>query len=276
MTDGREDDELVAAVVDGEASAEEEARVAADPVLQARAAQFRSVAAAVATDPSPVDELARERAVQAALAAAPAASETKGHSPARGSGRPALPRPLLAAAAVVAALAAGAGLLAQLDSGDGDDGRQLADSVAPDLAPGPLELGPADTNDQIRMKVAAATDLVASTDGTEGADAPDEQADASAAATEGDGGGGAAPEALADRQVAAGGTDDAEPGRLSEECEIAAVEANPDLLGQLAQGTLVYRGVDAFVYLYNTADGADIAVLVIAADDCRGLDRFVF
>jgi len=49
----RTDDELVSAVLDGEATAEERARVAADPVLSARLAEFTAVAEAVGAPVAP-------------------------------------------------------------------------------------------------------------------------------------------------------------------------------------------------------------------------------
>lgn len=64
------DDELVSAVLDGEATAEEAARVHADPELRRRLEAFRGVAAAVAAPPpnSSVDQ--REVLLAAALGAA--------------------------------------------------------------------------------------------------------------------------------------------------------------------------------------------------------------
>src|SRR5688572_8576296 len=63
------DDELVAAVLDGEATADERARVEADPALRARLAQFAEVRRRVAA-PVTVPPDARERAMAAALAEA--------------------------------------------------------------------------------------------------------------------------------------------------------------------------------------------------------------
>lgn len=63
------DDELVSAVLDGEATDADRARVAADPRLQARLVELREVRDAVA-GPVLVDDAAREAGLAAALAAA--------------------------------------------------------------------------------------------------------------------------------------------------------------------------------------------------------------
>ena len=64
------DDLVVSAVLDGVASPDEVERVAADPVLTARLAGFRSVAAAVGTPVAPVDRAVREAHLTRALAEA--------------------------------------------------------------------------------------------------------------------------------------------------------------------------------------------------------------
>jgi hypothetical protein len=68
MTDPtpRPDDELVSAVLDGEASADERARVEADPASRQRLAELRAVRDLVAA-PVPVPADAREAAIAAAL-----------------------------------------------------------------------------------------------------------------------------------------------------------------------------------------------------------------
>jgi len=68
MTDPtpRPDDELVSAVLDGEASADERARVEADPASRQRLAELRAVRDLVAA-PVPVPSEAREAAIAAAL-----------------------------------------------------------------------------------------------------------------------------------------------------------------------------------------------------------------
>lgn len=61
-------DELVSAVLDGEATAGERAQVEADPVLRARLHQFQQVADAIALAPSPLDVRRAEPMVATALA----------------------------------------------------------------------------------------------------------------------------------------------------------------------------------------------------------------
>jgi hypothetical protein len=62
-------DELASAHLDGEATADEAAQVAADPDLAARVAALAAVRDAVATDGGPVDAARRDQAIAAALAA---------------------------------------------------------------------------------------------------------------------------------------------------------------------------------------------------------------
>lgn len=71
-------DELVSAVLDGEATDDEVARVEADPTLRARRDELGRVAAAVASPVTPASAADRDRAIAAALAVAdgvPAPSE---------------------------------------------------------------------------------------------------------------------------------------------------------------------------------------------------------
>ena len=63
------DDELVTAVLDGEATDAQAATVAADPVLSARLEELRAVRRAVGAPTEPPEPAARDRAVAAALAA---------------------------------------------------------------------------------------------------------------------------------------------------------------------------------------------------------------
>jgi hypothetical protein len=106
-----DDDELVSAYVDGEATPEEVAAVEADPHLLARVEVLRAVARAVASAPvAPAPEDARETSIAAALAAAGSHAEVTDLAAVRAR-RPL--RVLSIAAAVLIALAIGAGLLAQ-------------------------------------------------------------------------------------------------------------------------------------------------------------------
>jgi len=62
------DDEVVSAVVDGEATAEEQARVEGDPVLAARAARFRQVRSALSAPVEPLPPEVAGRLLDTALA----------------------------------------------------------------------------------------------------------------------------------------------------------------------------------------------------------------
>lgn len=141
------EEELAAAILDGEASPEEQAR-AGEPAVAAALAAQRRVADALAVAPA-VDEVGRERSIAAALAAwgTEATTEaTTGAGPARAgddlarrrAGRTARLLPALgAAAAVVVALVLGGIAL----GGGGDDADQTAvgdafDATDEDLAAG--------------------------------------------------------------------------------------------------------------------------------------------
>jgi hypothetical protein len=129
------DDEIVSAVLDGEATAEERRRVASDPELSARLDAFRRVGNAVAEPVDPLDELAQRRLLDRALeeADSPAVPVT---APRRTHHRWSLGGAAAVASAAVVALLALAGGNALLQA-RGDD----ADSVAT----GPASLEAADT-----------------------------------------------------------------------------------------------------------------------------------
>jgi hypothetical protein len=103
-----DDDEIVSASIDGEATPAEAARVSSDPVLRARRTELEAAAVAVGGSVPGAPEAARERAIAAAL-------DARGTEPAtlavvvplrrRSSAR------WLAAAAAVALLAVGLGAL---------------------------------------------------------------------------------------------------------------------------------------------------------------------
>jgi hypothetical protein len=77
MTDRTDLDELVSAYLDGEATADEVARVEADPALRARAEAMRAVARAV-SEPPGVDPARRDEVIAAAMAAAGPVAEADG------------------------------------------------------------------------------------------------------------------------------------------------------------------------------------------------------
>jgi hypothetical protein len=83
------DDELVTAVLDGEATADERARVADDPALARRLEELSRVRDAVAEPVGSLDELTARRMREQALAAAPATMSGRvDGSEARGTSRP--------------------------------------------------------------------------------------------------------------------------------------------------------------------------------------------
>lgn len=147
MTDApdpqQELDELASAHLDGLTTAEEAARVASDPALQARVAELARVRTAVAHVAPPVDDPEREAAIAAALdafdedrAAAAVVPIARGRrwAPSR-----ALRYAAIAAAVVLAALVVP--LLSNLDSGEDDQaatveetGAAIGDDGAEDLA----------------------------------------------------------------------------------------------------------------------------------------------
>lgn len=71
------DDEIVSAVLDGEATAAERAQVAADPALSARLDELRRVRAAVAEPVEPLDEVSVRRLLDRALDSASSVPSTR-------------------------------------------------------------------------------------------------------------------------------------------------------------------------------------------------------
>lgn len=150
------DDELVSAVLDGEASPDEVARVEGDPVLAERLRELRAVATAVAAPVAPhpaLDDLLG-RALASAdeppaetpstpVAPDPTATHTSGVADLGAARRRReRTRRLLAVAAVVAVLALAVPLLGSLDEGDTDSAETA--SVSAGDAADPDTVGEAD------------------------------------------------------------------------------------------------------------------------------------
>jgi hypothetical protein len=121
MTDPTPTDDhldLVSAYLDGEATADERARVEADPALLARVEELRAIAEAVRGGMTPLtDEQAaaqRRRAIAAGQAPAPPARA------ARGRRRTPLPSPVAAAAVIIVIALLGAWLLVSGGNGSSD------------------------------------------------------------------------------------------------------------------------------------------------------------
>ncbi|MDH4168013.1 MAG: zf-HC2 domain-containing protein [Acidimicrobiia bacterium] len=174
------EDALVSAYLDGEATAEEAARVEASPRLLAQVAAFGSVADLVASDPVDVDDVRREQHIAAALAAAPTAANVTAMTVGRSDRRPWYRQPLVAVAAAIVALAVAVPALSQLTrtndndvAGSAADESESAESATEDRDRQPgRSLTPAPAGD--------ATDL---TEGDGGFDPANGLAEAAPAAT---------------------------------------------------------------------------------------------
>ena len=156
------DDELVSAYVDGEATPEEIAAVEANPSLLARARVLRAVAGAVAAAPVvPAPDDARETSIAAALAAAVGGAEVTDLAAERARRRL---RVLSIAAAVLVALAIGAGLFAQLG---GDRTSSTAAKTSAAGSASAASSSSAETNERAAADQAATADafgVLATTD----------------------------------------------------------------------------------------------------------------
>jgi len=268
----RTDDELVSAVLDGEATPAERARVAADPVLSARLAEFAAVADAVRAPVAPSAPAARDTAIAAAVAEArrpdPVVVPLR---PRRSTGS------FLAVAAAILAVLLVAGFFAgRLDRGD-DTSAQTAD-LADRGDDGSEDSGGAESSEEATAE--------AETDGT-AADAFSEAATVELGAVEDEAALRAAlvatgalsgldsattrstlpaPTTPADQEAVAGD---------SEACQVRLEESDPALDGLLLEGTAVYADTDAVVYVFATVDG-DTRVVVVSAADCADLVSFPF
>lgn len=138
MTDDRSpaDDEIVSAYLDGEATADEVARVEGDPSLRARAAELRAVAdqvGQVAPAPAAVRDRHLDRAREELLAAAPASAEVTHLATARARRSRAV---VLGAVAAVLVIVLAAGLLPRLVD---EEPEQLARVATSDEPAAPAE-----------------------------------------------------------------------------------------------------------------------------------------
>ncbi len=292
---GTPDDEIVSAVLDGEATAAETALVAGDPALTARLEVFRSVSGAVATPVEPPAG-ARDGAVAAALAlhdslatpGDPDVGDGADHvapvtplAPRRSTGRT-----LSIAAAVVAAIVLPLVALAafnsdstnQSDSGqetasdvvttEQDGSGSAADATSTTLSPsGPTQaeavggLDPASDLGAIDdvQTLAAATNTAKTTSGSSArSDAPDE----SLPATDPQPSTTTAPAAGPETFSAVVGDDP---------CEIEAQAAEQGLGDLVYTATVTYRGTPAWVHVFRSVDGSFEVAVVSATADCTVL-----
>lgn len=272
----RPDDDLVSAVLDGEATEAERAQVAADPVLSARLAEFADAAERVGAPVAAQAEAVRDRAIAAAVAERHRRDEVVVAM--RRTHRRHNQRFLAVAAAALLVLLAAGFLVAQL--GDGDrSGSDTAASGSDD----------------------SATDAALESDNTFAAGGGDaEDGDDAAAFDDTETlrlGAVADDEALRNALVAAGAVDrsplntqdsgsvtttDTTIGSLpeaapvpgeSDDCQIRLEEANPSLDGRLVKASATFAGDPAVVYVFGTADGGR-QVTVVAADTCVTLASF--
>lgn len=267
----RTDDELVSAVLDGEATAEERARVAADPVLSARLAEFTAVAEAVGAPVAPPRADARDAALAAAVASR--------HRP-DPVVVPLRPRRSTGSFLAIAAAVLGALLVAGLLAGRLGDGRdELADDSADTVADGAEESGGSTAADE--AVGAPETDDTAS-----GAFSEAETVDLGPVADEAalraalvaGGGLGATPSTRSSLPPPTTTTVPSGQAAItgdSEACQVRLVESDPALDGLLLRGTTVYAGTEAIVYVFGTVDG-DTRVEVVTAATCETVVSFPF
>jgi hypothetical protein len=250
MTDSTPDpelDELVAAYLDGEATAEERARVQGDPLLLARAEQLRAVSRLVAEPVVVPDTAVRDAHIAAALAASSTSPVVTAMPPRRN--RVDLLRFASVAAAVLAILVAVPLLLSNTGGDDdmateatsADDGLAAMDSVA---ASEGAEEGVAEMAAEEEPAERSAGDEAAADDGAEG--------DAAMAAPESD-----AEESFADEEPAEEETAASELGPADIDAALAGVPridiaeaASPEALRDQVESQLGPESED------SEADGA--------------------
>ena len=252
----RTDDEVVSAVLDGEATLEERARVEGDAVLARRLAQFRSVSDVVGGPVSPVDAATRDESIDRALRSA---GDDRGEAEVIGidrAGRRWRLEPnrkvLVAAAAVVCLLALAGGLLAVGDGNEAQDqaGGTAEGAEAGDMAVPDLELGAVEDIETLRVRINDATGLSPGVDDEEAVTAADGAEAPAAAVTETPRGpAGSLPRTTDHRHRR-------HPlmARLMPSCSTARrARSNwsriAELIGQLAEGSVTYRDVDAYVFV---------------------------
>jgi hypothetical protein len=279
MTDAfRPDDELVSAVLDGEATPDERARVEGDPVLRARLEEFASVRDLIGGPVAPPDQMTKARAIAAAKASRPQPLPPRVVARRRQSEAP---RVLAVAAAIVVCLAGLGFLVSQVDSSD-DGGGSDAAAVSGD-----------DAGDAGESSADAPTDAAA-TEADEGAGGGDSQSlDDAAVETERldpvadeD----ALRSSLEQSDLANSFTSDdteatdglsplpqpevaEETAGESEACQIGLDSVDSVLAGLLGKATTEFAGTPAVVYIYGTTPGGQ-RVIVVSEQGCRVLAAF--
>lgn len=266
------DDEVVSAVLDGEATDAEVRRVMADPRLQARLAHFEHVASAVSAPVEPTGG-ARDAAVAAALAIEP--EPRTSDLVARRERRRALAPWLAAAAALLVLIPLGLAVFRSGGTDEGTDTAARAPESAGTEASSDAEAGQAPTlaeGDAPTSTVAPAPEAGRS----------DADPGAPALALAGDLGPLDSPEALVDAaravataQAAADATTYRDAGG-ADVCEATLRQRDPSLGPTVARATATYRGAPAFVYVIASAGTdppAPAEVIATAQLDCAELAR---
>ena len=271
----RPDDDLVSAVLDGEATRAERARVEGDPALQARLAEFAAVREAVGAPVRPPTEMRRDAAIAAALDAAPASAATSEAEvvplPPRRDRREA-GRFLAVAAAVLLVLLAAGFLADQMgggdDAGDAGDDADVALDDAEDEASGggDAESGMTAADELALLELPAAEDEAALRALLEEEAGFSPSTDAAATA----------PTTIPPAEEADDGRAETEPVAGDDPaCQVRLEEADPGLAGLLLRASTRYEGTRAVVHLFGTVDGTQ-RVIVVGADDCVVLTAFTW
>jgi len=272
----RPDDDLVSAVLDDEATEAERARVAADPVLSARLAEFADTAERVGEPVAGQAEDVRDRAIAAAVAERHRRDEVVVAM--RRTHRQHNQHLLAVAAAALVVLLAAGFLVAQLGDGDrnsGDTAASGSDDSATDAALESDNTFAAGGGDAEDGDDAAAFDDTATL--SLGAVADDDALRNALVAA------GAVDRSTLNSQDSGGETTTETtigslPGAApvpgeSDDCQIRLEEANPSLDGRLVKASATFAGDPAVVYVFGTADGGR-QVTVVAADTCVTLASF--
>lgn len=291
------DDEALSALLDGEATAAEEAHAEGCPECSGRLAQLRAVALAVGVAPEPVTAARRDAAIAEALAAAPRTSAPVGDgSPAlaavpdasapaddgspppaaasddgrRGRRRNRLPQ-WAAAAAVVGVLAGSAGVVSFLGGQAPQEEQATADRSAAELsdemaAPGAgaTEVRPVDGGDLGALALVGVEDLARQID--QRFAPPDD------GALRHDG----APSAATAESGATDSSTDSRNSAAPAPCEAPARDRDPALGALLYTARATVNATPASVLGFQVpaagaGDAATVRVLALSLDTCTEL-----
>ncbi|WP_208029356.1 anti-sigma factor family protein [Rhabdothermincola sediminis] len=288
------DDELVSAVLDGEASAEEEAQVLADPDARERLERFRELAARLRTPVAPLEPAVRAQLIDRALAARPSHGRHEDPDPAAHGRDQALPPPgpdrhpaMLAARsalAIAAAVAVAIATFALLRWDRTASHTDVASGPQPDRTETFAEVG-AEIRGGTSPRDAATPEPTASGEERTPEAAPIgepqlgtftnaedlRQAVREAYGTTGSTAqtpSGTAPDRRASDLPANTATMGPSP------CAPLARTTEPSLGPWVYAAGLTYRGVTAYLDVFAPGDGSPAIVVVTAVEGCRILERF--